>query len=100
MIVRLRLVVGAILIVFGGVIGLYAPWLGVAILLGLVGFGLLIWGWLARNAPEGSPGGERPLVVFCSWCGAPNPDETRFCDRCGQPLSVAPLARASASPGP
>ncbi|MCU1674366.1 MAG: domain containing protein [Frankiales bacterium] len=37
----------------------------------------------------GEPGGEREAVgsVFCTQCGQQNPEDSRFCARCGAPVS-------------
>ncbi|MBV9097904.1 MAG: zinc-ribbon domain-containing protein [Frankiaceae bacterium] len=29
-------------------------------------------------------------TVFCTQCGQQNPDDSRFCARCGAPLSAPP----------
>ena len=28
--------------------------------------------------------------MFCTYCGAPNPDVASFCNKCGKPMAVAP----------
>jgi pSer/pThr/pTyr-binding forkhead associated (FHA) protein len=33
--------------------------------------------------------------VFCTQCGQQNPDESRFCSRCGSPLGRGPSAQSS-----
>jgi hypothetical protein len=40
-----------------------------------------------------APGLKENDMAFCSTCGTQNPDQAKFCAKCGQPLAAAAAAR-------
>jgi FHA domain/zinc-ribbon domain len=49
----------------------------------------------AARSPMGRLGAQMPSI-YCTACGAPNPENARFCSQCGTPLTRAAAERATA----